>query len=272
LLSTYAGHHRNLLQTRVNGVDIVIRVKSLDETGAIGVALKLKNIMASGEVQVMLLEVFPASEVDFVYAKQPSVTRGGEPLLTVPIEALGLIKARGGRGSVLEGAIRYEWTVDQNSRLEMIVTARTQGWVGVGFAASPQGLMLGADLIIGTFEDGRLRMGDYYVASERALGCPSGVCLDTKLEEPELMVPGLATEERVVGIDNLLAWSGEQNDGETTIVFSRLLHSDDPYDRSIAAGRTTVLLADGKQNGLSYHGANKVHRTMPSTLPYLLYA
>jgi hypothetical protein len=260
-LLSAAGSRRHLLES-VRGVDVATRVVDLDETRAIAVALKLKNDMSAGEVQVMLIEVFPSSEVDYVFTQQPVVTREGELLRNVPVEPAGMIKARGGRGSVRDGAMQYEWTVDKNGRLEMVVTARTKGWVGFGIAASSDGLMVGADLVIGHFKEGQLVIGDYHVAGERALSCPSGVCLDTELEFLDGLVPGIATELRMYGRDNLLSWSGEQVEGLTTIVFSRLLQSDDPFDRSITAGRTTVLLAHGQSNELGYHGSNRVATTI----------
>ena len=115
------------------------------------------------------------------------------------------------------GRFTVAWTIE-GTRIHFALSAASPGWVMVGL--DPVVLLDSADLLIGWVEDGVPRVVDGW-----SLG-PNGP---------------LAPDGRLGGTDDILDLAGAERDGRTTVEFSRLLETGDPYDRPIAAGGGSKL-------------------------------
>jgi hypothetical protein len=147
----------------------------------------------------------------------------------------------------VDGAIQageYQTTL-KSSRLKMEVYwaihkdriywgmhAPSEGWVAIGLNAEIP-LMRGADIIIGYIKENQLFLQDGYANTR------TGHQMDTQLG----------------GQDDILEAAGSQNEEGTTIEFSRLLETSDPYDQPIGSGeKKWLLLAYGQHDDFtSYH-------------------
>lgn len=242
-------HSRRLLQqdgvnedtvVPMMGVDVKTSISGLDEDAATIKALLMKNAMTNGGVKANLLDIFPNAVFDFVHTEQPRVVTMEEPAASAIVSAAQI--TRQGSGSVLKGRMTYSWAMDSEGYVEISVTGHTTGWIGFGFAASSDGYMVGADVIIGRMVDGKLRVGDYIVGGKREASCPDGVCMD--LHQPN-------------GKDDIISWTGSFEERMTSMTFKRKVRTDDSDDIPIVPGRMTVILAMGTTSELNYHGANK---------------
>ncbi|MBD3370897.1 hypothetical protein GF402_11130 [Candidatus Fermentibacteria bacterium] len=117
--------------------------------------------------------------------------------------------------------------------LRVTMAAPTTGWVAIGF--DPTAAMKDADLMIGYFSGGEVFLRDDYGTghtSHRA---------DTELG----------------GTSDLIDVTGSEEDGRTTISFTKLLSSGDEYDTELVPGSLhEVLLAygeDGSDDFDEYH-------------------
>jgi len=138
------------------------------------------------------------------------------------------------------------------TQLKFTVSAPTTGWVGFGFP-SQAGKMLGSDVVIGYVSATGPFIGDYRIGTVRsATTCPTagatssdgyGVCLDT-------LYTG--------GSSNIQDASVTEQDGVTTIVFTRERVTGDPFDNAIGAEGTTqnFVHAFGSSDTLSWHSTN----------------
>lgn len=136
--------------------------------------------------------------------------------------------------------ITFAWTVDGES-LHVKLTAKTTGWVGIGF--NPTKGMKDADFILGYVKKGKVKVRDDYGSSLRKHS------KDTKNG----------------GQNNVTLASGKEENGTTEIAFTIPLNAGDSKDSIlIADGDTTVLLAygAGRDSFISkhkYHGTLKVN-------------
>jgi len=107
--------------------------------------------------------------------------------------------------------------------------------------------MLGADVYIGrVFSNGTVAVDDYKIGQERSTSCTGmiGVCPDVNQG----------------GQNNILDYSGSEEDGKTTIRFSRYWDTGDKLtDYEITPGVMTIVFAMGSTDELSYHGSNKAY-------------
>jgi ferric-chelate reductase len=131
--------------------------------------------------------------------------------------------------TVLDGFTLY-WQLDAaKNSIEFGIVAKTTGWVAVGFGSSDG--MTNADAIIG-----------YFDAKEQ-----KAVVQDAYLEK--LGAPPVFDSDRSNGFDNILASNGGFVNGETHLKFVRRLNvtsQNDPWDKSITAGATSVSVAYNK--------------------------
>jgi len=129
-----------------------------------------------------------------------------------------------GYKTAAKGDMRIEWKID-GANLRVRLSARTKGWVGVGF--DPSTAMKDANFIIGYVKDGQAFIRDDFGAgmfSHKA---------DTDLG----------------GKDNVTEKSGTEKDGVTSLAFTIPLDSGDATDRPLAAGKSAkVLLACGNDD------------------------
>lgn len=115
----------------------------------------------------------------------------------------------------------FSWTID-GSNLKGKISAKTTGWVGIGF--NPTEKMKGADFILGYVKDGKAQIIDDYGTEKNAH----------------------KDDDKIGGTNNATLVGGTEEGGITTIEFSIPLNSGDKMDTVIdPAGETTILLAYG---------------------------
>eukprot|EP00698_Gefionella_okellyi_P005707 TRINITY_DN15171_c0_g1_i1.p1 TRINITY_DN15171_c0_g1~~TRINITY_DN15171_c0_g1_i1.p1 ORF type:complete len:420 (-),score=63.68 TRINITY_DN15171_c0_g1_i1:293-1552(-) len=143
------------------------------------------------------------------------------------------------------------WQFYADDAIEFAIQASTSGWVGIGLGVSHH--MVPGDLYIGTVQSGHTAINDYFVSAARSVSCPLGVCLDTS--------QGCT--------NNILAETGMEADGVTSLKFRRLLNTGDAAcdvnittttistDDDSGAAVQYLLVAFGASDTLSYHGANR---------------
>jgi len=128
--------------------------------------------------------------------------------------------------------MEFAWKV-ADDRLHIKLTARTTGWVGIGF--NPVEYMEGANYIIGYVKRGKVTLRDDYGDSARNHN----------------------SDEKLGGTDDVTLVSGEEKGRSTTLEFSLPLDSGDKYDSVLEPeGETVVLLAYGGKRD-SFRGKHK---------------
>jgi hypothetical protein len=131
------------------------------------------------------------------------------------------------------GAVTFLWSHD-GTYLYGAMSARTFGWIGVGFA--PESQMQGANFVFGYVQRGEVIMEDMFGVQ------PTG--------------PGShPTDESLGGTNDIVDYGGYELDGFTVIEFKIPLDSGDAYDKPLVPGtRYTVIAAIGESDDLtSYH-------------------
>lgn len=134
--------------------------------------------------------------------------------------------------SVTQSGVNFQWQVDGDS-LNVQVSAKTTGWVAVGF--DPSNMMQDANIIIGYVSDGEAFVRDDYGVGKVKHGADA----DNG------------------GTDDVANVSGTEEDGVTTLRFTIPLDSGDSTDRPLTEGnKYKVIVAhgpDGKDDFGSYH-------------------
>ncbi|NOY68752.1 MAG: DOMON domain-containing protein [Deltaproteobacteria bacterium] len=139
------------------------------------------------------------------------------------------------------GEITFAWTVDGGS-LHVQLTAKTTGWVGIGF--NPSEDMKDANFILGYVKKGKVKIRDDYGSGLR----------------------NHAKDTSVGGRDNFSNASGKEENGTTQIEFTIPLNSGDSKDRVInPAADTIVLLAYGAGRD-SFISRHKYHAVLSVNL------
>lgn len=137
--------------------------------------------------------------------------------------------------------MKFAWKVADDS-LHVKLTARTTGWVGIGF--NPVKNMEGANYIIGYVKRGKVTLRDDYGDSARSH------------EE----------DTKSGGTDDVTLVAGEEKGGSTTLEFSLPLNSGDTYDSVLEPeGETVVLLAYGGKRD-SFRGKHKFRTSLKVNL------
>ncbi len=129
----------------------------------------------------------------------------------------------------------FQWTVKEGN-LDIKLTAKTTGWVGIGF--NPSKGMKDADFIIGYVKNGTAKARDDFGVSERKH----------------------SSDKKSGGVSNITNLTGSETNGTTEIAFTIPLNSGDSKDTVIKPeGETTVLLSygAGRDSFLSKHQFKK---------------
>ena len=125
--------------------------------------------------------------------------------------------------------MRFLWRVRQQS-IDITLTAKTTGWVGIGFNPEMSQDMKGANFIIGYVQDGKVEASDHY-------GIMEGKHKD---------------DEKIGGKADVSDVSGSEINGTTELTFSLPLDSSDPMDTALSPGsENTVLLAHGRSDSIA---------------------
>lgn len=115
----------------------------------------------------------------------------------------------------------FAWSVDGDN-LAVKLSAKTEGWVGVGF--NPSKSMKDANFILGYVKKGKPKIIDEFGEKENTH----------------------KSDKKLGGTADATLVSGAEEGGVTTIEFTLPLKSADKYDGALdVAGETTVLLAYG---------------------------
>jgi hypothetical protein len=110
---------------------------------------------------------------------------------------------------------------------EITVSAKTGGWVAVGF--DPASMMKGADILIGYVKDGKAFGRDDTGSSP----------ISHK------------SDESMGGTSDFVSVAGTEKDGITTLVFTVPRASKDALDKPLTAGKHSVILAYGSADDFS---------------------
>ncbi|MFW3146937.1 MAG: DOMON domain-containing protein, partial [Thermoplasmatota archaeon] len=120
---------------------------------------------------------------------------------------------------------KVSWTIEGED-LRMAISARTTGWVSIGF--DPEDVMKDSDVILGWVEGGVVHIIDAYSMEQYGPHPP-----DTHLG----------------GTTDILAYNGTEKDGSTTIEFVRRLITGDEYDKDIpTSGTLEIMWAYGEHD------------------------
>ena len=135
--------------------------------------------------------------------------------------------------------VSFSWKVEGDT-LHGKVSAKTKGWVAVGF--NPSKKMKDANYIIGYVKDGEAKVADHF--GNKATGHSS--------------------DEKLGGTSDVTLVGGSEDGGVTTIEFTIPVDSGDEYDSALSVdGDTVVLLAFGPdRDSLKPRHKNKATKTV----------
>ncbi len=128
------------------------------------------------------------------------------------------------------------WTLD-GDRVHMELSAKTTGWVSIGI--DPEDAMGGGDILIGAVKNGKVRIEDHFADRKR----------------------GHSSDENLGGTNQVMEPAGKEENGVTTISFTRLVTASEEWDKSIrASGKTRVMFAygTGRDSFIAGHQYRKV--------------
>jgi len=134
------------------------------------------------------------------------------------------------------------WTVD-GDKIHVKLSAPTEGWVAIGF--DPEDAMQGSDIAIGAVKKGKVRIEDHYGDRKRSH----------------------SPDDKLGGENNILDPRGMEENGGTTIFFTRALAAGDKYDKAIETDkpyRIMVAYGSGRDSfraGHKYRGVYDVNFT-----------
>jgi len=117
----------------------------------------------------------------------------------------------------------------QSESIAIKLTAKTKGWLGIGFNPEPGQDMKGANIVIGFIKDGKVEIEDHFGT------------LKTNHKR----------DEKVGGKPHIANPAGKEEGGATEISFTIPLNSGDALDSLIDVAKdTTVLLAYGESDAI----------------------
>lgn len=113
------------------------------------------------------------------------------------------------------------WTLD-GDQVHMELSAKSTGWVSVGI--DPEDAMGGGDILIGAVKNGKVRIEDHFADRKR----------------------GHSSDEKLGGTNQVMDPAGKEENGVTTISFTRLMTASEEWDKPIqTSGKTRVMFAFG---------------------------
>jgi hypothetical protein len=133
--------------------------------------------------------------------------------------------------------ITLQWKADSLGLLHVRLTARTTGFVAVGF--DPLQDMKGANLILGYVKDGVVAFRDDFGIRETA-------------HQSDVILGGK---------DNITDKQGQEKDGRTELSFTIPLNSGDPYDRPLQVGKSYRVLLSHGADGVDSFTTKHAERT-----------
>lgn len=151
-----------------------------------------------------------------------------KPLIAFSAAFLFLSSLQVSADSWQDNDFSLSWTIEAQE-LIMTVSARTTGWIAVGF--NPTRMMRDANIIIGAvLPDGTVVVEDHF-----------GTGLTSHRKDTE-----------IGGTSNVRVISGEERNGSTTITFAIPLNSGDSRDAALTAGeKAVVILASAQRDGFT---------------------
>ncbi len=126
----------------------------------------------------------------------------------------------------------FSWNLKE-STMDIMISAKTTGWVGIGF--NPEKAMLGANIILGYVKKGKVKIEDHFGHQKRAH----------------------QSDKKQGGKDHIANPEGSEENGVTTLSFTIPLDSGDQFDPPINSdGKNILIFAyGGKRDSLkSRHG------------------
>lgn len=149
-------------------------------------------------------------------------------------DSTGPTQGEEGWQEITSQGITFQWRVMGDS-LEMVLSAPTTGWVGVGFDPTQQ--MEDANFLLGYYADGSVEARDdwgtgaFSHASDLSLG----------------------------GTDDISVDGGDEAGGETTVEMTIPMDSGDSYDKSLVQGESyTIILAHGQDGADDFSSQHQV--------------
>jgi len=135
----------------------------------------------------------------------------------------------------------FAWKIDGDT-LHAKVSAKTKGWVGVGF--NPSKKMKDANFILGYVKDGEAKVVDHFGSK----------------------ATGHQADSKKGGSDDVTLVAGSEDKGYTVIEFTMPINSGDKMDSALTAdGDTILLLAYGPDRD-SLKPRHKFKKTMTVNL------
>ncbi len=123
--------------------------------------------------------------------------------------------------TIEEKKMSFSWSVD-GPNLLVKISAKTKGWVGIGF--NPSKKMKDADFVLGYVKKGKAKITDEFGTADKKH----------------------KSDEKLGTKNDAVLLGGTEENGVTTIEFSIPLSSGDAHDTDIdTVGDTIVLLAYG---------------------------
>lgn len=135
----------------------------------------------------------------------------------------------------------FAWKVDGDT-LHAKMSAKTKGWVGVGF--NPSKKMKDANFILGYVKDGQAKVVDHF---------------GTK-------ATGHADDTKEGGSEDVTLVGGTEDKGVTVIEFTMPINSGDKMDSALTADGDTILLLSYGPDRDSFKPRHKFKKTMTVNL------
>ena len=116
------------------------------------------------------------------------------------------------------------WSNDEKY-LYMALRGKTLGYVSIGI--QPGSTMKDADIILGYVQDGKVEIFDQYSTGNFG-------------PHP--------SDEELGGTNDILHYTGKEEEGYTVIEFIRLLKTEDKYDQELKSGKNKIIWAYSNQD------------------------
>lgn len=161
----------------------------------------------------------------------PASCNGNEEadVFTAPIADGQVSEGEYTHSKTLSGGCTLYWSNDDN-KIYIAMKVDSEGWVGIGFQPPDGNKKEGVDFILGYVNLGETKVLDLYSSDEKG---------------PH------QSDDYYGGSQSILTYSGIEQDGVTTIEFSRLLNTSDAYDLLLSKGNVKILWAFSDRDGIT---------------------
>eukprot|EP01133_Synstelium_polycarpum_P001108 gene1108-1265_t len=154
---------------------------------------------------------------------------------------------------VLDPAVNMQisWEILNNDTITFMVSANTQGWLGMGFHRSgfpSEKPMQNVDFYVALFENSTATVYDCY-------------------SNPKGMMPLNDTSSAINGTYDIISFSGYQTPDHSMMIFTRKLDTGDVIgDHIIEVGPLDLVWAHGESNTFAFHGQGNSGRVLINLL------